>query len=140
VKAPAVTVAVGGIVRRGDALLLVQRAREPGAGRWSVPGGRVEFGESLADAVVREVREETGIEVRVDRFAGWVERIDTTGGHHFVILDFFASETHPAGSLRPGDDAADARWVPLAAVADLDLVDGLSQFLASVGVVAVSRG
>ena len=93
---PVVEVAVGAIVRRGDDLLLVQRGRGTAVGRWSVPGGRVEFGEALADAVVREVREETGVLVRVTGFAGWVERHgDDPVPYHYVILDFFAEPTGP---------------------------------------------
>ncbi len=126
-------VAVGAVVVHEGRLLLVQRGRGAALGKWAPPGGRVEFGETLADAVVREVREETGIEVRAGELAGWVER---TGNdpepYHYVILDFFAV---PSGAtdLTPGDDAADARWVPLAEVPTLDLVDGLFDFLVRVG-------
>ncbi len=69
-------VAVGAVCTHDDALLLVRRGRGPAAGEWSVPGGRVEWGETLREAVVRETAEETGLEVVVDRFLGWVERID----------------------------------------------------------------
>ena len=79
-------VAVGAVCAHADALLLVRRGRGPAAGEWSVPGGRVEWGETLHEAVVRETAEETGLEVVVDRFLGWVERIDET--YHYVILDF----------------------------------------------------
>jgi 8-oxo-dGTP diphosphatase len=128
-----VVVAASGIVVHDGALLLVQRGDAPARGKWSVPGGRVEFGETLRETVAREVREETGLAVEVGEFAGWVERIGDEGTH-FVILDFFAT---PKGStdLVPGDDAADARWVPLAEVAAQDLVDGLHDFLVSVGTV-----
>ena len=128
---PGPVVAVGAIIVVDDAILLVRRNREPGAGRWSVPGGRVEAGEQLRAAVAREVREETGIEVTVGDFAGWVERI--ADPFHFVILDFFAVPVGARAAVRAGDDAADARWVPLAEVPALDLVDGLLDFLRSVG-------
>jgi ADP-ribose pyrophosphatase YjhB (NUDIX family) len=88
-------IAVGGVVVRDGPdgrpadLLLVERGRGAGAGRWSVPGGRIEPGERATDAVVREVAEETGLAVQVDGFLGWVERIDPVGGWHYVILDLW---------------------------------------------------
>ena len=117
---------VGAVTIADDSLLVVQRATDPGAGRWSLPGGRVEAGELVAEAVVREVAEETGIEVVCGELVGWAELPGP--GHHFVILDFLATPleiTEPVA----GTDAADARWVPLVDVADLDLVDGLARFL-----------
>jgi ADP-ribose pyrophosphatase YjhB (NUDIX family) len=141
VTGPRVEVAVGGIVLRGDEVLLVRRGREPGTGRWSVPGGRVEWGETLTAAVAREVYEETGLAVRVERFAGWVERLpgDGTRFHH-VILDFFAVAEEPGAAPRAGDDAAEVRWVPRRAVAGMDLVDGLLEFFTAVGVVGEAPG
>jgi 8-oxo-dGTP diphosphatase len=124
-------VAVGAIIVADDRMLLVQRGNEPGRGKWSVPGGRVEPGEQLRQAVVREVREETGLAVIVGDLAGWVERI--SDDHHLVILDFFAGPVERERALTAGDDAADARWVPFAEVAGLDLVDGLLDFLRGVG-------
>ena len=111
-----VEVAVGAVVRRADKLLLVRRGREPGAGEWSVPGGRVEPGELLVEAVVRELREETGLRGVCGPLVGWVERISED--HHFVILDFEVTVT---GDLAPtaGSDASDARWWPVSEVASL---------------------
>jgi 8-oxo-dGTP diphosphatase len=143
VSTPTVVIAVGAIIRRDGAVLLVQRGRAPAVGKWSVPGGRVEFGESLADAVVREVEEETGLSVSVDRFAGWVERIgddDAIGRFHHVILDFFVTERLPYGEARPGDDAKALQWVPVTALDGVDLADGLAAFLRSVGVTAETDG
>jgi ADP-ribose pyrophosphatase YjhB (NUDIX family) len=131
----AVVVAASGIVVYEGKLLLVQRGRAPAKGKWAVPGGRVEFGETLRDAVAREVKEETGVTVAVGNFAGWVERIGDEGTH-FVILDFFAQPDRPGQSLVPGDDAADATWVPIADVPAFDLVDGLLDFLVSIGSLA----
>jgi ADP-ribose pyrophosphatase YjhB (NUDIX family) len=98
-------VAVGAIVleHRGDGpfVLLVQRANPPLAARWSLPGGRVERGEKLADALRREVREETGLEVKIGVLVEVVELIDE--GFHYVILDYACERT--SGELRAGDDA-----------------------------------
>lgn len=119
-------VAVGAIVVDGDDLLLVRRGRGPAAGEWSVPGGRVEPGEMLVEAVVREVAEETGLEAVCGRFVGWVERF--VDDRHFVILDFEAEVLDRRDPVA-GDDAQEAVWVPLHAVVDLRLVDGLAEFL-----------
>ena len=122
----AVEVGVGAIAVDSGRLLLVRRATRPGAGQWSVPGGHVEPGETLAEAVVREVREETGLDATCGRFVGSADVVGD--GHHFVVLDFVVSVgagTEPVA----GDDAAEAAWVPLGAVGDLDLVDGLAGFL-----------
>lgn len=127
-----VEVAVGAIVRRADELLLVRRGRPPGAGEWSVPGGRVETGEMLMEAVTRELQEETGLYGVCGRLVGWVERIGDD--HHFVILDF---EATVLGDQTPcaGSDASEARWWPVAEVAGLRLVDGLAEFLHDHGVI-----
>jgi 8-oxo-dGTP diphosphatase len=116
-------VAVGAVCEHDDALLLVRRGRGPAAGEWSIPGGRVERGETLHEAVVRETAEETGLEVVVDRFLGWVERIDDA--YHYVILDFAVTALDPTQTPEAGDDAAEAAWVPRSDVSDLRLVDGL---------------
>ena len=123
---------MGAIVRRGDELLLVRRGHEPAAGEWSVPGGRVEPGELLMEAVVRELHEETGLRGVCGPLVGWVERISEH--HHFVILDF---EATVAGDLTPiaGSDASEARWWPVSEVASLPLVEGLAEFLRDHGVI-----
>lgn len=107
-------------------LLLIRRGRAPSRGRWSVPGGRVEAGESLAQAVVREVREETGLRVRADRVVGTVERAGRAG-EVYAITDFAA--TWLDGRLRPGDDADDARFVTAVELAALTLSPGLLEAL-----------
>jgi ADP-ribose pyrophosphatase YjhB (NUDIX family) len=129
-----VVVAASGIVVCDGELLVVRRGAAPGAGKWSVPGGRVEFGETLHETVAREVLEETGIAVTVGGFAGWVERIGVEDTH-FVILDFFARpRDHARRAPVAGDDAEEARWTPLSQVAQLDMVDGLLEFLHTVGI------
>ena len=126
---------VGAIAVDDDRLLLVRRANQPGAGTWSVPGGRVEPGETVGEAVVREVREETGLEALCGSLLGWVERIGDE--HHFVILDFVV-EILDAADPTAGDDALEAAWVPLVDVAEMtDLVDGLAEFLHEHGVLDV---
>jgi ADP-ribose pyrophosphatase YjhB (NUDIX family) len=117
---------VGAIVRDADRLLLVKRGTEPGRGLWSVPGGRVEPGETARDAVVRELAEETDLPVVPEEVAGTVER-DGPGGVVYEIEDWFARVAPDAdpGAVRAGDDADEARWVPLTDVAALPLVDGL---------------
>jgi ADP-ribose pyrophosphatase YjhB (NUDIX family) len=120
-----------------DRLLLVRRAAGPGVGRWSVPGGRVEPGETLSGAVVRELREETGLRATCGDFVGWVERIGD--GYHYVILDFLVTVLDPPERASAGDDADALAWVPLADVAAWPLVDGLAEFLATHGVVRPDR-
>ena len=131
-----VEVAVGGVARRDDELLLVRRGHGPAAGRWSLPGGRVEFGEDLREALVREVLEETGLEVVVERFLGWVERIgDDPDPFHFVILDFRVHVFDPDARPVAGDDAAEVRWIPIPELTELALTDGLLDFLVDVEVI-----
>ena len=122
---------MGGVAVVEGALLLVQRAHPPGAGCWTVPGGRVDPGESVTAAVERELWEETGLEVGCGAFVGWAERRGPD--YHFVILDF---EVAVSGQTVPtaGSDATAVAWVPLADVAGLPLVEGLQQFLVEHGV------
>jgi len=110
-------VGVGAIVFQDEKVLLVRRGREPLKGEWSLPGGRLELGEHLEAAVVREVREETGLSVRVVRHAETLERIfreEERVRYHYVLVDFLCVVI--GGELLCGDDAADAAWFPLDAV------------------------
>ena len=134
-------VCVGAIAVEEGRLLLVRRGHGPAAGEWSIPGGRVEAGELLAEAVVRELLEETGVEGVCDRMVGWVERIGVEGegdDYHFVILDFSVTVLVGPDEAEPlaGGDAAEAAWVPLDEVAHLNLVEGLLEFLHEHGIVA----
>ena len=131
---PRPEVAVGAIVVDRERLLMVRRGHGPAAGLWSVPGGRVEPGEMLVEAVVRELAEETGLEGVADHFVGWVERIDE--GYHYVILDFMVTVLEPDEPVA-GEDAAEAAWVPLEEVVDRGLVDGLAEFLHEHGILSV---
>jgi ADP-ribose pyrophosphatase YjhB (NUDIX family)/GNAT superfamily N-acetyltransferase len=123
---------VGAVIVEQGRLLVVRRGAEPGRGKWSLPGGRVEPGETLEAAVAREVLEETGLEVTPGPFVGHVERIGAN--YHFVILDYRAHALEPGSTSdlpvpSAGTDAAEVAWVPLAEVAELALVDGLADFL-----------
>jgi mutator protein MutT len=124
---------VGAVVVEGDQLLLIRRGHGPAAGEWSVPGGRVETGETVAEAVVRELYEETGLEGACGSLLGWVEHIDDD--HHFVILDFTVTLLDPEATPIAGDDAAEVAWVLLSDVAEQRLVDGLAEFLHDHGVI-----
>lgn len=124
---------VGAIAVADDQILLVRRGRGPAQGAWSVPGGRVERGETLAEAVVRELAEETGLQGVCEQLVGWVERI--AGDYHYVILDFGVTILAGADPIA-GSDAAEAAWVPLAQVAELSLVDGLAEFLHDHGILS----
>lgn len=122
--------AVGGVVLDGDRVLLVRRALPPRQGEWSLPGGRLELGESLAAGAAREVREETGLEVEVGPIVETFDRVhrDDAGRirFHFVIVDFLCRPI--GGTLAAGDDAADVRWATAAEVAAL----GVNAFAAAV--------
>lgn len=117
---------VSALVVEDEQLLLVRRASDPGHGLWAVPGGRVLQGETLAEAVVRELTEETGLEGVCGEYIGLAEVID--GDHHSVVLDYRVHLLE-FGEPKAGDDATEARWVPLGDVAGLRLVIGLGEFL-----------
>ncbi|MEX2701538.1 MAG: NUDIX hydrolase [Candidatus Baldrarchaeota archaeon] len=106
-------VGIGAVIVKGNKVLLIKRAGDPGRGLWSIPGGLVELGEKIKDAVCREVKEETGLDVRVGEIANVTEIItrDEEGKvkYHFVIVDFFAEVLR--GELKPSSDALEAKWV-----------------------------
>ena len=106
-------VGVGVVVWRGDEVLLIKRGKPPRAGSWSLPGGRQKLGETTRDAGVREVMEETGVEVRIEGLVDVVDSI-TRDEHgrvrlHYTLVDFRARWV--SGEPSAATDAADARWV-----------------------------
>ena len=105
--------AVGAVVFKDDAVLLVQRSNAPAMGMWAIPGGSVRLGESLQAAAEREVFEETGVVIRATRpvFVFDIIRHDGSGRvkYHYVIVDLAAK--YVSGEPTAGDDAADARWI-----------------------------
>jgi 8-oxo-dGTP diphosphatase len=112
-------------------LLMIKRGHEPGAGLWSIPGGKIEPGETDAEALVREMFEETGLAVEVGPLIGSVRRPGLDGAV-IDIRDYAA--TVAGGTLRPGDDAAAARWVEAADLDSLEITEGLIEALTDWGV------
>jgi 8-oxo-dGTP diphosphatase len=106
-------VAVGAVILDGDRVLLVKRGHEPRKGEWSLPGGAVEVGETLETALVREVREETCLDVSVGPVVDVLDRIrpDAAGRveYHYVIVDYVCRVV--SGAVACGSDADDVRWV-----------------------------
>ena len=127
---------VGCVALHDGEVLLIRRGHGPAAGEWSVPGGRVERGELLAEAVTRELREETGLEGVCGELIGWVELLDGAVDQHYVVIDFEVTVLDDNPPVA-GDDAAEARWVPLGEVTDLNLVEGLAEFLHEHGILDV---
>jgi ADP-ribose pyrophosphatase YjhB (NUDIX family) len=117
---------VGALIFGADGILLVERAREPLASYWSLPGGVVEAGETLQSAIKREVLEETGLDVGVAAVAEIFERImpDAEGRteYHYVLVDYLCRVA--GGKLEPADDASDARWVPIEDLPRYRLTEG----------------
>jgi 8-oxo-dGTP diphosphatase len=123
--------AVSASIFRDGKILLVRRARAPGLGLWSLPGGRVEFGESLEIALRREVMEETGLQIEIGPLAGWREVLPGANGStaHFVIMSF--ATRWSAGEPMLNDELDDFAWLPPDAPGDRPLTPGLSEIIAA---------
>jgi 8-oxo-dGTP diphosphatase len=135
--------AVGGIAfDRGGRVLLVRRSRPPDPEVWSVPGGRIEPGETAFEAVARELAEETGLAVRVVELVAaidWIERAaDGSLAAHYVILDHLVEVM--GGTLAAGDDAADARWFDADEMAAAATTAGLGAVIERARDMAVGHG
>jgi 8-oxo-dGTP diphosphatase len=131
-------VGVGAVVWRGERVLLVRRGRAPRAGQWSLPGGGQRLGETVAEAALREVEEETGLEVTITEVIATVDLIDRDQDgrvrYHYTLIDVSAEA--PVGEPVAGDDAAETRWF------DLDELPGLglwSETLRIIGLAAERR-
>jgi ADP-ribose pyrophosphatase YjhB (NUDIX family) len=120
--------AVSAAIFRDDRVLLVRRARSPGKGFYSLPGGRVEFGESLHTALHREVDEETAIRIEIVGLAGWREVLPgARGGRHYLSMSFAARWA----ALEPvlNDEHDDFRWLKPDALGDLKVTGGLQEVI-----------
>lgn len=116
-------VGVGGVIFDGASVLLAQRGQEPGKGSWSLPGGAVELGEKLIDALKREIREEIGIEIEVGGLIRVLDRIiqdeEKRIRYHYVIVDYWGWKV--SGEPKPGSDASDVCFVPLKRIQKMDI-------------------
>ena len=119
--------AVSAAIFRQRKLLLLRRAKSPGNGFWSLPGGRVEFGESLHTALAREVDEEAGLKIDIVALAGWREVLPGAGGSggHYLIMSFAARWV--AHEPRLNEEHDDFKWVEPGAFGDLKLTGGLGE-------------
>lgn len=124
-------VGVGAVILKDGQVLLVKRGAPPSQGKWSLPGGLVQLGESTEAAALREVEEECGLRVRLLGLAGVVDRItrDAEGRirYHYVLIDYLA--VPQGGTPRAGSDAAEVRWVPVADVERYETTDGLAAMI-----------
>ena len=125
-------IGVGAVILDCSKIVLVKRGAEPALGKWSFPGGAVELGETVRDAVIRETKEETGLDIELvedtPMDAYNILALDKTGRlrYHYVLLQFLARPKH--GKLEPTSDVTDARWVPLEEVENYDLAESVRSF------------
>ena len=116
-------VGVGAVVWRGDRVLLIRRGRPPRLGQWSLPGGAQQLGETLVEAISREVLEETGLVLQSVRFLTTIDLIERSEDgrirYHYTLVDYVAEA--PDGAARAGDDAAAVAWFRLDELSELGL-------------------
>lgn len=133
-------VGVGAVVIKDDSILLVRRGSPPAEGLWSLPGGSQEAGETVREAVEREILEECGIKVAAGHPIAVLDSIYTDGDgrikFHYVLIDFWAE--YLGGSIKAASDAAAVRWVPLREVENYPLSRGLKEVLEALGLLAPS--
>lgn len=122
-------IAVSAAIFRAEKILLVRRARSPAKGFYSLPGGRVEFGESLEVALLREVEEETALTIEILGLAGWREVLPAGGGGHYVIMSFAARWIAREPVLN--DELDDFKWLVPDALGDLETTAGLHEIIES---------
>jgi len=124
-------VGIGAVIIQNGKILLEKRKSEPGKGKWSIPGGLVELGESVSQTVVREVVEETGLEVCEPKLIDVVDNVvrDKNGEvkYHFVIVDYFVKLK--GGNMKASSDAEELQWVPLSEVEKYDLTKTFRAFI-----------
>jgi mutator protein MutT len=134
-------VGVGAVVLDNGRVLLVRRGKPPLMGKWSLPGGMVELGETTREAIRREVAEECGLEIRVGEVAGILDRVvrDAEGRirYHWVLVDYVAFLE--SGTLCAASDADEAQWVDVDDVERLDTTDGLMDMIRRAVAVAEGR-
>ncbi|MEM9988898.1 MAG: NUDIX hydrolase [Pseudomonadota bacterium] len=107
-----VTLAVGAVILKDQDVLLIKRGRAPFLGHWSIPGGKVDFGESLETALHREIKEETGVTIKTLGLINAFEALpEHEGDRHFVMIDYACA--YVSGDVRAGDDAMEAAFFPL---------------------------
>lgn len=125
---------VAAVVFSEDRVLLTLRGNEPSRGRWGLPGGVVELGERVEDAVVREAEEETGIRIKPRRLLTVFDSIvrDDDGGikYHYVLCEYLCEAV--GGTLRASSDAIDVRWVPLEDLGSIEINPGTRRFIEKV--------
>ena len=134
-------VGVGAVVLDGSRVLLVRRGKPPLMGKWSLPGGLVELGETTREAILREVAEECGLEIRVGEVAGILDRVVRDGEgrirYHWVLVDYVAFPV--SGTLCAASDPDEAQWVEVDDVERLDTTDGLIDMIRRAVAVAEGR-
>jgi len=121
---------VGALIFRDGKLLIIRRGNPPYAGYWSIPGGKVKWGESLEEALKREIREELSVEIEIEKLAGIVESIYRERDevkYHYIIIDYFCRIV--SGEPVASDDALELRWISLEELSELDVTPTLLKLL-----------